>query len=115
MDNNIITCIQSLEEWNTIINTHENVLVDCFATWCRPCSAIFPEIQKLALIYRDNIKVIKLDIDDDDLQDIVIKYDISSIPTFLFFKKQNFVEELTVIGASISNIEKSIEILNRLN
>jgi thioredoxin 1 len=71
------------------------VLVDFWATWCGPCLAIAPVIEKLAQDYEGKIKVLKLDTDAN--QATAVKFNIRSIPTILLFKDGKVVDG--VIGA----------------
>jgi thioredoxin 1 len=71
------------------------VLVDFWATWCGPCLAIAPVIEKLAQDYDGKIKVVKLDTDAN--QATATRFNIRSIPTILLFKAGKVVDG--VIGA----------------
>lgn len=71
------------------------VLVDFWATWCGPCVAIAPVIEKLAEDYAGKVKVLKLDTDAN--QTTAMRFNIRSIPTMLLFKGGKVVD--TVIGA----------------
>lgn len=71
------------------------VLVDFWATWCGPCRAVAPVIEKLAEDYAGKVKVRKLDTDAN--QATAMRYNIRSIPTILFFKGGKPVD--VVIGA----------------
>jgi thioredoxin 1 len=71
------------------------VLVDFWATWCGPCLAVAPVIEKLAEDYRGKVKVLKLDTDAN--QATAVKFNIRSIPTMLIFKDGQKVD--TIIGA----------------
>lgn len=71
------------------------VLVDFWATWCGPCLAIAPVIEKLAQDYEGKVKVLKLDTDAN--QATAVKFNIRSIPTILLFKDGKVVDG--VIGA----------------
>lgn len=71
------------------------VLVDFWATWCGPCVAIAPVIEKLAEDYTGKVKVLKLDTDAN--QATAMRFNIRSIPTMLLFKDGKVVD--TVIGA----------------
>jgi thioredoxin len=71
------------------------VLVDFWATWCGPCMAVAPVIEKLAEDYRGRVKVLKLDTDEN--QATAVRYNIRSIPSILFFKDGKPVDG--VVGA----------------
>ena len=71
------------------------VMVDFWAVWCGPCKQIGPIIEDLAGSYAGKVKVVKVDIDSN--QGLSMKYSIRSIPTILFFKNGNVVDQ--VVGA----------------
>jgi thioredoxin 1 len=60
------------------------VLVDFTATWCGPCKALAPIVEKLADDYEGKLRVGKLDIDAQ--RAIAEKYKIRSVPTVLVFR-----------------------------
>ena len=60
------------------------VLVDFTATWCGPCKALAPIVEKLADEYEGKLKVGKLDIDAS--RPIADKYKIRSVPTVVVFR-----------------------------
>ena len=82
-----------------VINSEKPVLVDFWAVWCGPCRVIAPEIEKLAEEKSEELKIGKLNVDDN--RDTAIKYGISSIPTLLLFKNGEVVKKL--IGAMSKN------------
>jgi thioredoxin 1 len=57
--------------------------VDFWASWCGPCRALSPTIDKLADQFAGKVKVGKLNTDES--QEIAIRYGISSIPAILIF------------------------------
>jgi thioredoxin 1 len=69
------------------------VLIDFFADWCGPCQVMAPIIERIAQKY-PKVKFAKINV--DDAQEISTKYEISSIPCFVFFKDGEEVDR--VIG-----------------
>ncbi len=65
------------------------VVVDVYATWCGPCKMMMPIFQDLAKELGDKYKCVSINIDEE--RDIAIQYNVSSIPTFLFFKAGKLV------------------------
>jgi thioredoxin 1 len=59
------------------------VLVDFTATWCGPCKALAPIVEKIADEFEGKVKVGKLDIDAS--RAIAEKYRIRSVPTVMVF------------------------------
>jgi len=68
------------------------VLVDFWAPWCGPCKAISPSVDALAEEMADQLKVVKINTDED--AEIAVKYGIMSIPTLLVIKGGEVVETL---------------------
>src|SRR5580704_10539867 len=60
------------------------VLVDFTATWCGPCKALAPIVEKLADELEGKVKVGKLDIDDSKA--LAAKYNVRSVPTVIVFR-----------------------------
>jgi len=71
------------------------VLIDFWAEWCGPCKMVAPVVEELAGDYDGRIKVVKLDVDQSPT--VASRYGIRSIPTLLFFKNGQPVNQ--VIGA----------------
>jgi thioredoxin 2 len=70
-------------------------LVDCWAPWCGPCKMIAPILDQLASNYAGQIKITKLNVDDNPMT--ASRYGIQSIPTMLLFKNGNQVDK--IVGA----------------
>ena len=60
------------------------VLVDFTATWCGPCKALAPIVEKIADEFEGKVKVGKLDIDESP--GVATKFGIRSVPTVVVFK-----------------------------
>jgi thioredoxin 1 len=75
-----------------VIKSEKPVLVDFWAPWCGPCRAIGPVVEDLAEVYKDRVKVAKLNIDDNPKTAIV--YGVMSIPTIVLFKNGNVLDKV---------------------
>ncbi|MEE3197983.1 MAG: thioredoxin TrxA [Pseudomonadota bacterium] len=67
-----------------VVNSRYPVLVDFWAEWCGPCKMIAPILDVVAEDYKDRLRVVKLNLDENP--QTPGKYNIRSIPTLLLFK-----------------------------
>jgi len=78
-----------------VLDSEVPVLVDFWATWCPPCKMIAPFIEQIADEYDGKAKVCKVNVDEN--QQVAAKYGIRSIPTILFIKGGEVIDQ--VVGA----------------
>lgn len=71
------------------------VLVDFWAVWCGPCRMVAPIVDEISKEYEGKLKVVKLNTDENP--DVASKYRIMGIPTLMFFKDGQTVDQ--VVGA----------------
>jgi thioredoxin 1 len=74
-----------------VLKSTEPVLVDFTATWCGPCKALAPIVEKIAEESVGKYKVGKLDI--DDAPGVTQRYGIRGVPTVLVFKGGEKVDQ----------------------
>ncbi|TBR20442.1 thioredoxin [bacterium] len=89
-----------------VLQSNLPVLVDFWAPWCGPCKMVGPIVEELAKEYAGKIKVGKIDIDENSK--VASQYGIMSIPTLMFFKGGQVIEQ-SVGALSKSDIKKKIE------
>ena len=65
---------------NEVLKSNKTVLVDFYATWCKPCQRLAPIVEEFANENKD-IKVVKIDIDEARLT--ATDYGVNSIPTLM--------------------------------
>ena len=78
-----------------VLKSDTPVVVDFWAEWCGPCKSIAPHLEELATEKGEQIKVAKVNIDNNPLTPT--KYGVRGIPTLMLFKDGNV--EATKVGA----------------
>ncbi|CAF1612765.1 unnamed protein product, partial [Didymodactylos carnosus] len=80
------------------------VLVDFFAEWCGPCKTIAPHIDHLSSTH-PNAVFLKIDV--EKCQTEAEQYNITAMPTFLFFKYAKEVDRIK--GANKELLESTLK------
>ena len=67
-----------------VLKADKPVLVDYWAEWCGPCKMIAPVIDEVAEEFKDRVKFVKINIDEN--AETPRKYNVRGIPTLMLFK-----------------------------
>ena len=76
------------------LSKNKLLLVDFWAEWCGPCKSMHPIFSRMAKKY-GRIRFARVNIDNS--QDIAMKFNVKSIPTFIMFKDGEIVQQM--VGA----------------
>ncbi|KAF9109818.1 hypothetical protein BGX27_007155 [Mortierella sp. AM989] len=80
------------------------VVVDFFATWCGPCKTLAPVLEGLE---RKHTSTVFAKVDVDSAQDCARQYEVTAMPTIIFFKSNSEVGR--VVGANMNEIQALIK------
>ncbi len=89
-----------------VLNSELPVLTDFWAPWCGPCRAIAPLVEELAAEYAGQLKVSRLNVDDNP--QTPGQYGVRGIPNLILFKGGEVKEQ--IVGAvSKAQLVKAIQ------
>jgi thioredoxin 1 len=75
-----------------VVNASGVTLVDFWATWCGPCRALAPSLERLAAAFAGRAKVAKVEIDQHP--QLAERFGVRSIPTLVFFRDGREVDRV---------------------
>ena len=106
MSSEKVVTITDAEFESSVLQSDKPVILDFWAEWCQPCKMLSPTVEAIADEYEEKIKVGKLNVDDNP--NIATKYGIRGIPTLLFFKGGEVVQQMVGVKSK-AEIKKVID------
>ena len=106
MSSGKVVVVTDAEFESTVLQSDKPVILDFWAEWCQPCKMLSPTVEEIAGEYKDTVKVGKLNVDDNP--NTATKYGIRGIPTLLFFKGGQVIQQLVGVKSK-SEIKKIID------
>ena len=95
------------QNFESEVNTSEKpVLIDFWAEWCGPCKMMGPVVEELSNENSETVKVCKVNV--DEAQDLAMKFNIMSIPTFVVIQNGN-------VKATSVGVQSKEQLLNLIH
>ncbi|OGN59235.1 MAG: hypothetical protein A3F40_00885, partial [Chlamydiae bacterium RIFCSPHIGHO2_12_FULL_27_8] len=63
------------------------VIVDFYASWCRPCKRVAPVIDQSAKELAKKVKILKVNVESN--HEIAQRFNVTSMPTIVVFDKKH--------------------------
>jgi len=76
-----------------VLSSPVPVLVDFWAPWCMPCQMMAPILDELAEDMAGKVKIVKVNTEDSENQELAMQYQIQSIPNLKLFKDGKVIGE----------------------
>lgn len=82
-------------EFDNLLKEDTLILADFSATWCGPCQMMAPVMEEIEEEFKADpkVKIVKVDIDEEP--ELSAKYNVMSVPTFLYLKGDKVIETHT--------------------
>jgi len=89
-----------------VLKSDKPIMVDFWAPWCGPCKAIAPTVDALEKQYGSDMAFAKVNVDENPISPS--KYGVQAIPTLIFFKNGEIVDQITGMVAK-EKLEETIK------
>jgi thioredoxin 1 len=70
------------------------IIVDFYADWCGPCKKLAVSFKEWCKEFK-KLSIIKVDVDNDEFDDLKEKYEVKGIPRILIFNNGNLIKDIT--------------------
>ncbi|CAI5757662.1 unnamed protein product [Candida verbasci] len=102
-----IQFVKSTTDFNNYIKNNKYLVANFTASWCGPCQAIKPIVDKLYDNFK-NVEIVRVDLDSQ--RDLATKFTVTAVLTFIFIKNGTETDRLK--GANVDQLHHKIEEYN---
>ncbi len=84
--NKLVHSVESMQDWRSLKEEHNVLMVKFTATWCRPCQEVAPVFADLSQEYNsEGTRFVQVDV--DDLDEVASEHNVAIMPTFVCIKR----------------------------
>lgn len=87
----------TIDHLESVLKNHTYVFIDFWASWCKPCTRLKDELEKVVR-KKPDLRILLINVDQQ--RSLASHYQITSLPTLLFFKNGVFVKR--IVGHHVS-------------
>lgn len=91
-----IAYVKSEADFNDYVKNNKYLIANFTAQWCGPCRAIKPMVDEIYTNECQKVEIVRVDLDQN--QPLAQRYQVSSIPTFIFIRDGQVVDKITGAG-----------------
>jgi len=73
-----------MNDYQSLINSAPEVVVEFYATWCGNCRHMMPVIEQIRELIGDDFPIYQLDVDENS--QLSEELDVESTPTFIIYR-----------------------------
>jgi len=87
---------ENTDDFKNAIENNTILVLFFTASWCGPCKLMYPFVEKLSESLK-MCKFYKIDVDKDNNEELITKFDVKSMPTFYIIENKKVIDK--IVGA----------------
>jgi thioredoxin 1 len=107
----VATTVATKDNFESLINDNDLVIIDFWAPWCGPCRSFAPTFEAASDKYVD---VVFAKVNTDEQQELAAAFQIRSIPTLMVFRQKIivFAQPGSLAGSALETLVEKAKALN---
>lgn len=79
-----VTTVNKDQFETEVLKSNLPVLIDFYATWCPPCRALAPVLDRMAEEFAGQVKIVKINSDEEP--ELAQSFNVTGLPTLVFIQ-----------------------------